>query len=358
MATRHDNVYWSVGQVSSFMGVSPYVVRLYCEEGQLVSYRTLHGVGHRRIERHSVYRAMGLDSGDGDAGEGKVAYYARVSSAGQKNSLMEQIRLLKEEVSKREGIREDEIAGYSEVCSAFHDRPVLNKLLADIEQGNIKRVFATFRDRISRVPAVFHLCTSIMERHGVELAFLFQDEQDPDSLEDNMQELLSYTNSLSCSISARKNAKLSRKALSKDAIRRGTELFRAKYPVSTITEILNKEGYTATNARGEVTKVSRHVVEETIIKNLATNEQLTEPRTLTNSFEKFHDTMIQEAHPDTRLRKKVLYQQYLQWLSRHGNGAPPVSARAAGVFLSQRYERRYTRNGCIAYCGIAIKQHG
>ena len=103
----------------------------------------------------------------------KTVIYARVSCSNQKNSLINQIELIKNYCISN-GIIVDEI--YSEIASGLNDsRKELNRLLKDIQENKIKKVFISFKDRLTRFG--FNYFKTIFANHNTELVVLDQNEE-------------------------------------------------------------------------------------------------------------------------------------------------------------------------------------
>ena len=103
----------------------------------------------------------------------KNVIYARVSCSNQKNSLDNQVELIKSYMLSN-GIQVDEI--YSEIASGLNDdRKELNRLIHDIDNGNISKVYISFKDRLTRFG--FNYFKQMFENHGVEIVILDDNEE-------------------------------------------------------------------------------------------------------------------------------------------------------------------------------------
>ena len=58
-----------------------------------------------------------------------------------------------EHIQTVEGVGQDKVRKYVDVASSFGDRKSLNRLVDDIIDGRIKKLFVRFWDRLSRIPA-------------------------------------------------------------------------------------------------------------------------------------------------------------------------------------------------------------
>ena len=102
----------------------------------------------------------------------KNVIYARVSCSNQKQSLDNQIELIKSYMISS-GIRVDDI--YSEIASGLNEnRKELSRLIHDIDNEQINKVYITFKDRLTRFG--FNYFKSMFENHGTEIIVLDDNE--------------------------------------------------------------------------------------------------------------------------------------------------------------------------------------
>lgn len=71
-----------IGQAAELLGVSDQTVRNWCRDG-ILTYRLTIG-GQRQIDRRSVERALGMDTGADEPASGATVVYARVSTSQQR----------------------------------------------------------------------------------------------------------------------------------------------------------------------------------------------------------------------------------------------------------------------------------
>lgn len=102
----------------------------------------------------------------------KNVIYARVSCSNQKWSLDNQIELIKSYMISN-GIKVDEI--YSEISSGLNeDRKELSRLIHDIDNEQINKVYITFKDRLTRFG--FNYFKTMFKNHGTEIIVLDDNE--------------------------------------------------------------------------------------------------------------------------------------------------------------------------------------
>lgn len=359
MASNDTTRFLSMRQSVELSGLHPWTLRELCKDGSIEYWRTCNGskFGHRKISRLSLLSYMGLDSEEEDNGNCLSVAYNRVSSVGQKAALATQVEQVVEEVKRREGKSPFVL---SEICSSFCNRPQLNKLMAMVCEGKVKRVYVNYLDRLSRVPALTTMLKSLFERYGVELIVLNTEcDEDPSSIQASMEELTHYVCIIANRAAGRKAGKMAKKSLSSDGIRRGTELILAGYPISSVASMLTQEGFVATNSKG-TTRVSRHIVEQVILPTMEVSKEITKPRKIQNSLEEFYGAEVKVGGAKARLPKADLYRAYVLWVKSNREGEKPLSARRVGEILIHDYklERKYTHSGNIAYCAIQLNGNG
>lgn len=131
--------------------------------------------------------------------------YARVSCTNQKHSLDNQIELIKSYMISN-GINVDEI--YSEIASGLNEnRKELNRLISDIEQDKINKVYITFKDRLTRFG--FDYFKNIFNNHGVEIIVLDnKEETNSDYQKEIIEDLVSIIHHYTIKIYSNRRKKL------------------------------------------------------------------------------------------------------------------------------------------------------
>jgi predicted site-specific integrase-resolvase len=137
---------------------------------------------NRRYYTHDQYLAYrGLLAQE----QGKVIVYARVSSAGQKPDLVNQLAALHAYCDTR-GVRADE--WIEEIGSGLnYQRKRFNQIMEQIELGQVKQLIIAHKDRLVRFG--FEWFAAFCERHGTELLIVNGDTLSPE--QELVQDLLS-----------------------------------------------------------------------------------------------------------------------------------------------------------------------
>jgi putative resolvase len=154
-----------LSQYAKRAGISYKTAWRWYKAGTLDAYQTPTGmvvVRDPQIER---------------AGTGRIALYARVSSADQKSDLERQVQRLRDYAAARGYQVAKEV---TEIASGLNDsRPKFLKLLADPTIGTI---IVEHRDRSTRFG--WNYITTLMEAHGRRMEAVFPDETKDDLVND------------------------------------------------------------------------------------------------------------------------------------------------------------------------------
>ncbi|AEG16915.1 regulatory protein MerR [Desulfofundulus kuznetsovii DSM 6115] len=132
---------YTISEFAEKLGVSVSTLRAWDKEGKLVALRT--PTNKRRYTEEMLYRALGIKNRQEPK---KIVLYARVSSAGQKPDLENQLEYLKDFAAGR-GLTVDEIL--ADVGSALnYKRKNFLKLCGMVTRGEIKTVIVAHKDRL------------------------------------------------------------------------------------------------------------------------------------------------------------------------------------------------------------------
>jgi predicted site-specific integrase-resolvase len=144
-----------LSQYAKHVGVSYKTAYRWYKAGTLDAYQTQTGI------------IIVRDKHDEKPLVGRIALYARVSAAGQKDDLDRQLQRLKDYAAAKGFQVSKEV---TEIASGLNDhRPKLEKLLADTSIGTI---VVENRDRLTRFGA--HYIETLLEAQGRHLEMLFQ----------------------------------------------------------------------------------------------------------------------------------------------------------------------------------------
>ena len=173
-----------LSQYAKRAGISYKTAWRWYKAGTLDAYQTPTGmvvVRDPQIER---------------AGTGRIALYARVSSADQKSDLERQVQRLRDYAAARGYQVAKEV---TEIASGLNDsRPKFLKLLADPTIGTI---IVEHRDRSTRFG--WNYITTLMEAHGRRMEAVFPDETKDDLVND----FVSLITSMAARIDGRRGSK-------------------------------------------------------------------------------------------------------------------------------------------------------
>ena len=174
---------YRVKEVADFLGVSTKTIRRYDEEGKLRMHRT---EGNHRIILREDLLCLLEEKGllyDDSTMQKKDVIYARVSSHDQKRSgdLDRQIVFLIEHTA---GLQNPVIL--KEVGSGLNDgRVQLQKLLRMVCQGEVRNIYITYKDRLTRFG--YHYLENVCGHYGVRI-IVVKDLERSKSIEQELAE--------------------------------------------------------------------------------------------------------------------------------------------------------------------------
>lgn len=150
-----------VSEVAKKLGVSPWTVRYYCNNGMLETNRTPGG--HRTITEEQLKRFQQTHGLYPTSTQQKTAHYAR-SSSGDKKLIQAQLDELEQTYGTPDHIYTDTGSGLNE------NRKGLWKLIHDAEEGKIDHIYITYQDRLTRFG--YSYLEHIIQHAGCELTVL------------------------------------------------------------------------------------------------------------------------------------------------------------------------------------------
>ena len=154
-----------LSQYAKQQGISYKTAWRWYKAGQLDAYQTATGT------------VIVRDASQQSSSRGRVALYARVSSADQKDDVERQMQRLKDYAAARGYQVSKEV---TELASGLNDhRPKLEKLLADSSIGTI---IVENRDRLTRFGA--HYIETLLEAQGRHLEMLFSGDTGDELIDD------------------------------------------------------------------------------------------------------------------------------------------------------------------------------
>jgi len=165
---------YTTGEVAKIFGVSYVAVKKWAYSGKIKYIKTPGG--RYRYPEGEVRRLLGERMP-----KGRVAVYARVSSADQKEDLERQRQRLVE-YARSKGYRD--IIVLEDVASGLNEnREDLAKLFELVVQKQIEAVFVTYKDRLTRFG--FRYLEAFFSSHGCRIETV-----DAEELKETQQELV------------------------------------------------------------------------------------------------------------------------------------------------------------------------
>jgi putative resolvase len=176
---------YSPKQFGQLIGRSVNTLQKWDRKGVLKAHRGLTNRRYYTHDQYLAYRGLIAESG------GKVIVYARVSSAGQKPDLANQVAALRDYCERR-GEQPDE--WIEEVGSGLnYQRKQCNRLMEQIELGHVRRLIIAHKDRLVRFGLEWF--AAFCARHGTELLIVNGDTLAPE--QELVQDLLAIVHMFS-----------------------------------------------------------------------------------------------------------------------------------------------------------------
>lgn len=177
---------WKVAEFGKIIGVAPSTLRRWESEGKLIPQRTL---GNQRIytEAH-LSIAKNLKTGKSPY---RVIIYCRVSSNGQKDDLLRQVRAM-EQFCLAQGVSVTD--SIQEIGGGLNfKRPKFLQLVKWAVEGEVKLLYVAHKDRLCRFG--FELIEQILQWNGGSIVVANAETLSPQ--EELTQDLLSIVHCFS-----------------------------------------------------------------------------------------------------------------------------------------------------------------
>ena len=155
-------------EAAEVLGVSVSTLQRWDREGRLHAFRNV--ANRRYYTEDQLSRLLGVPE------KRKNVAYARVSSQEQESDLKKQMDFIAQYCNAKGIILDERI---SDIGSGLNDcRPEWNKLLQDVEDKKIAKIFITYKDRFARFN--FDWFEGFCQRHGTEIVILNNPDTSPD----------------------------------------------------------------------------------------------------------------------------------------------------------------------------------
>jgi putative resolvase len=186
---------YTTGEVAKIFGVSYVAVKKWAYSGKIKYIKTPGG--KYRYPESEIRRLLGEQMP-----KGKVAIYARVSSADQKEDLERQKQKLIE-YAKSKGYQDIEVI--EDTASGLNEnRKGLNKLFKLVTERQIEAVFITHKDRLTRFG--FKYLETFFNSYGCRIETM-DSEKVKESRQELVEDLIAIITSLAGKIYGAKSRK-------------------------------------------------------------------------------------------------------------------------------------------------------
>ena len=175
-------------EMAKRLGVTVRTLQRWDNEGSLVAYRNPHNMRYYTEEQYNAY-VKGSEQK-----QRKQIAYARVSNAGQKDDLKNQIDFLRNYVNGK-GIILNEVI--TDIGSGLnYKRKNWNDLISGVMQGEIATIYVTFKDRFVRFG--YDWFEQLCKKFNTDIVVLNNPDLSPQ--QELVEDLISIIHVFSCRI--------------------------------------------------------------------------------------------------------------------------------------------------------------
>lgn len=177
---------YKLGEAAKYLDVYPKTLQKWDRTGQLVAHRT------KTNRRYYTQEQLDDWLNKKPQKNQKMVAYARVSSTHQRDNLKDQMAFIRSYCIAKGIILDEEI---SDIGSGLnYNRPKWNKLLKEVEKGQIGTIYITYKDRFIRFG--FDWFEQFCQDHGCQIVVLNNPDTSPE--EEITEDLLSIIRVFSC----------------------------------------------------------------------------------------------------------------------------------------------------------------
>ena len=170
------------------LGVTVRTLQRWDNEGKLVAYRNPHNMRYYTEEQYNGYMRRSVQR------QRKQIGYARVSNAGQKDDLKNQIAFIRDYANGKGVILDDVITDIGSGLN--YKRKNWNSLITEVMQGGIASIYITFKDRFVRFG--YDWFEQLCQKFQTEIVVLNNPELSPQ--QELVEDLISIIHVFSCRI--------------------------------------------------------------------------------------------------------------------------------------------------------------
>lgn len=179
---------YSIGKFAKQIGVSAHTLRVWHKDGILVPAKITHG-GTRYYSDTQIEDYLGT----GRSVDSRIAIYARVSNAGQKDDLVNQVSFLRTYCNAKGYI----VDVVTDIGSGLnYKRKNWNNLIDDAMSGGISKIVIAHKDRFVRFG--YDWIENILKKSGCHIEVVNNESLSPQ--EEMVQDLVSIIHVFSCRI--------------------------------------------------------------------------------------------------------------------------------------------------------------
>ncbi len=188
MSPEVINMLYSIGKFAKQIGVTTHTLRQWHKEGSLIPAKVTHG-GTRYYSDDQIKRYFGAEP----CSEGRIAIYARVSNAGQKDDLNNQVSFLRTYCNAKGYI----VSVVTDIGSGLnYKRKNWNALIDEAMAGGVSKIVVAHKDRFVRFG--YEWIEGQLKKSGCVIEVVTNESLSPH--EEMVQDLISIIHVFSCRI--------------------------------------------------------------------------------------------------------------------------------------------------------------
>lgn len=336
-----------MSEVTAKYKVSASTIRRHHKDGKLAA--VVLPSKHRRFSEAAVREWLGVENeaGKDNGGRLKIAVVARVSSRGQKESLINQRERLTEYVN--ENFPDADVEWFSEIASGMDfSRSELIRLVLALIDGQFDYLIAQNSDRIARFG--YKLIETLAEKSNTKVIYTF-DGDDKSLADEFTEDVLAILCHFTARASGEKARKVLRRNLSEDVLQ---DAFLWRREGSTISEILTRLKREGRNLDSKGKELTRSVLDSRLREN---HEMLNALCGSQNSFETFCQEKVRVSDVVSRgVFLETLVARYRQFCEERGE--TPLSEKQIEDSIPEAWGCTTNEDGRIKYDVVLVKNGG
>ena len=349
-----------IREAASLASVSIQTIRRYRDCGKLPCIRATSN-SWTKYQENDIRKVFGLRTIPKEQSP-RIACYVRCSSASQKTAIINQREKLHKIILDKE--KENNPIVYEEIASSFSERKSLQRMLYDVIDGKLpqgSKIYATYQDRVARIPGMRVMIEGILSRYGVGITYTDKID-DTILISQELQDLISFVHVISSRQCAKRGGMKRKIDINSDLLKRCYELKTQGVSDRLCCDTINKEGFT--DQHGKPYKYG--CLGSRIRDNWEMLTKLYGNGKPKNNFEQWASEYLVKVNHKGKKRgkntsRKTITTRYYTWCRRQDPPLIPCSQSTISRIIQEKYQPEITigqYNRAVLYGGIALLTEG